>query len=130
MRPICSTVFTELPKKSAHDIRMVIAGIDGAKMGSWLALSQDTETDEIEAQTVWELVKYLTGPGSPEIVAIDIPIGLVSTGDRECDLATRELLRQRGCCVFPAPIRPVLKIVLEWPWRKVGLLIRITSLAN
>jgi predicted RNase H-like nuclease len=87
---------------------MILAGIDGAKQGSWVAVSQNTDTGQISAKSVWDLEQYLTGPGAPDIAAIDIPIGLTESGPRECDLIARKLLSPRGSCVFPAPIRAVL----------------------
>jgi predicted RNase H-like nuclease len=45
----------------------------------------------------------------PELIAIDIPIGLADSCGRECDAAARRMLRRRACCVFSAPIRPVLR---------------------
>jgi len=45
----------------------------------------------------------------PQVMAIDIPIGLTECGPRECDLEARRLLGVgRASSVFPAPIRPVL----------------------
>jgi predicted RNase H-like nuclease len=40
--------------------------------------------------------------------AIDIPIGLSSTGPRACDREARRLLGPRRSSVFPAPVRAVL----------------------
>jgi predicted RNase H-like nuclease len=45
---------------------------------------------------------------SPEVVAVDAPIGLVERGSRACDLAARALLGPRRSSVFPAPLRPLL----------------------
>jgi predicted RNase H-like nuclease len=45
----------------------------------------------------------------PDLIAIDIPIGLTDCGARDCDRAARQLLgRPRSSSVFPAPIRAVL----------------------
>ncbi len=45
---------------------------------------------------------------SPEVVAVDAPIGLVERGARACDLAARAVLGSRRSSVFPAPLRPLL----------------------
>ena len=45
---------------------------------------------------------------SPEVVAVDAPIGLVERGARACDLAARAVLGPRRSSVFPAPLRPLL----------------------
>ncbi|MFZ9520713.1 MAG: DUF429 domain-containing protein, partial [Silvanigrellaceae bacterium] len=44
----------------------------------------------------------------PEIVMIDIPIGLPNLGQRRCDAEARKLLGPRRSSIFPAPLRPVL----------------------
>lgn len=44
----------------------------------------------------------------PAVVAIDVPIGLLERGARECDAEARRLLGVRRSSVFPAPIRPML----------------------
>ncbi len=42
-------------------------------------------------------------------MAIDVPIGLLERGARDCDLKARRLLGPRGSSVFPAPLRAILK---------------------
>jgi predicted RNase H-like nuclease len=44
----------------------------------------------------------------PQLVAIDIPIGLPEAGPRRCDVEARHRLGPRGSSVFPAPVRAVL----------------------
>ena len=48
------------------------------------------------------------GKRQSEVLAIDIPIGLTNLGVRDCDSIARKMLGSRACCVFTAPIRPVL----------------------
>jgi len=43
-----------------------------------------------------------------DLIVIDAPIGLMKIGSRQADVLARRYLGRRGCCVFPAPIRPVL----------------------
>ena len=81
-------------------------GIDGCKTG-WVGVVRDSETSQASARIIdrienLEINLY-------DCIAIDIPIGLPSQGSRECDLGARVILKPRGCCVFPAPIRPLLK---------------------
>jgi predicted RNase H-like nuclease len=46
---------------------------------------------------------------APDLIAIDVPIGLTDSGPRACDREARRLLgRPRASSVFPAPIRAVL----------------------
>ena len=61
----------------------------------------------------WTIFKTLRGPlevhRATEVLAVDIPIGLLDLGSRECDLVARKHLGPiRGRSVFPAPIRPML----------------------
>jgi predicted RNase H-like nuclease len=42
------------------------------------------------------------------VVAVDVPIGLLERGARDCDVEARRLLGVRKSSVFPAPIRPIL----------------------
>jgi predicted RNase H-like nuclease len=44
----------------------------------------------------------------PEVVAVDVPIGLPERGSRDCDVEARRLLGVRSSSVFPAPIRAML----------------------
>lgn len=85
-----------------------IAGTDGCKAG-WLCLIEDVETKRIGSKifpTFAELVEALT----VNVIAIDIPIGLMDSGSRACDVAARELLRgKRATSVFAAPLRGLLK---------------------
>ena len=43
-----------------------------------------------------------------QLVVIDVPIGIMQSSPRAVDRAARELLRDRACCVFSAPYRPML----------------------
>jgi predicted RNase H-like nuclease len=45
----------------------------------------------------------------PVLVMIDIPIGLLPSGPRQCEIEARRLLgKPRSSSVFPAPIRPCI----------------------
>ena len=44
----------------------------------------------------------------PSVVGVDVPIGLLEQGARDCDVEARHLLGVRRSSVFPAPIRPML----------------------
>ncbi len=84
----------------------MIAGVDGCKGGWVAAIGRETgDTEVVQFRTFSELI----GRAELLLIVIDVPIGLLSKGARQCDLAARELLGQpRGSSVFPAPIRPVL----------------------
>lgn len=44
----------------------------------------------------------------PNLIAIDIPIGLSDDGPRACDQLARSRLDRRKSSIFPAPIRAIL----------------------
>jgi predicted RNase H-like nuclease len=82
----------------------MIAGVDGYKKG-WIAAIDDGQSITIRAFASFsEIVGY---PGL-DLVVIDIPIGLVDTGIRKADFQARRLLKARACCIFNAPLRPIL----------------------
>ena len=65
------------------------------------------------SQFSWRIVptfhELTSSPASAEVIAIDVPIGLLDVGARPCDVAARRLLGPgRASSVFPAPIRAVL----------------------
>ncbi len=85
-----------------------IAGIDGCH-GGWLCI------EEIDATVTGRVFKtfneLLDGLTTAAIIAIDVPIGLSESGQRQCDKAARDLLgRPRASSVFSAPIRSVISI--------------------
>jgi predicted RNase H-like nuclease len=107
----------------------LVAGVDGCP-GGWICVARDTETGEISANLFGTAADLVSQRPCPEVIAIDIPIGLTDAGQRLCDRQARGLLggtRQRS--VFPSPIRPALhaanrsaasEITLKADGRKVG----------
>jgi predicted RNase H-like nuclease len=57
---------------------------------------------------IFEAFDELLARDDLELIVLDVPIGLPAKGARSCDVSARRMLRKRGCCVFPAPIRPML----------------------
>jgi predicted RNase H-like nuclease len=87
-----------------------VAGADGCKAG-WVRVCLCLETRRIHAEIVAKAESLLTLPPEPALLAIDVPIGLPDAGSRDCDVGARRFLGQpRGSSVFPAPVRPVLRI--------------------
>ena len=85
---------------------MDVLGIDVCA-GSWLGvLSVDGRFVEARLS---DTVEGLLNDYSPDVAAIDIPIGLVGTGWRACDLEARERLGKRRSSVFPIPPRAVVE---------------------
>lgn len=86
----------------------VIAGLDGCK-GGWLCLTQDLSTSIIEGRILRQIEEVLLLKPRPQVLAVDVPIGLTDHGSRECDLEARVRLKApRASSVFSAPVRPVL----------------------
>ena len=84
-----------------------VSGIDGCS-GGWLCLNQDMTTGRVHASILSHFGEVLCLNPRPEVVAVDIPIGLPDTGARQCDLEARRWLGRRMSSVFPAPVRPTL----------------------
>lgn len=84
----------------------MVAGVDGCKNGWVVAIdlgNGHTKVQHVETFSTLLLDQNLS------VIVIDIPIGLLSQGARECDLEARKLLgRKRRSSVFPAPLRPML----------------------
>lgn len=86
----------------------MICGVDGCKAG-WLVVSKDLDSGEISWRVCSTACEIVCADPTPQIIAIDIPIGLQERGPRDCDLGARRLLgRPRASSVFPTPIRPIL----------------------
>ena len=84
-----------------------IAGVDGCRTG-WVAVLRDTAGGAATWERYARLEDLLASPYALSLAAIDIPLGLLDAGYRQCDTAARRLLPGRASSVFPAPIRPLL----------------------
>ena len=81
---------------------MVIAGVDGCRDG-WIIVSEISDgLTTIEVASDFQQILHR------DLVVVDIPIGLLEKGIRLADQEARRLLGRRGCCVFTAPLRPML----------------------
>lgn len=80
-----------------------VMGIDGCKDG-WATVrhGEDGSLEVVVHRSLHEIESL------PDVVAIDIPIGLTEQGPRECDVLAREFVGPRAPSVFPAPVRAVL----------------------
>ena len=92
----------------------VVAGADGCRTG-WFVVIQNLRTGETEHHTVPDFASLLCACGGADVIAVDIPIGLledIEEGGRRCrgvdDLARARLKPYRTCCVFSAPLRPAI----------------------
>jgi predicted RNase H-like nuclease len=83
-----------------------VRGVDGCRNG-WVSIAKELNSGRIS----WSLYGSLEAlvAEDPTVVAIDVPIGLMDVGPRQCDEQARQLLgHPRRSSVFPAPIRRVL----------------------
>jgi predicted RNase H-like nuclease len=88
----------------------MIAGADGYRK-QWIVVSEaEGDRMRIELLPDFETVIAVL---CPEILVIDVPIGLHDAGRRACDVEARRLLGPRHNSVFTAPIRPML-IAESW----------------
>jgi predicted RNase H-like nuclease len=88
-----------------------IAGVDGCKAG-WVAVFKNMETGAVHPpRVIRNFSELLVCPENPQVIMVDIPIGLLDeavAGGRKCDRECRATLKERGCCVFSAPVRGCL----------------------
>jgi predicted RNase H-like nuclease len=87
-----------------EDVKRVI-GVDACKKG-WVGVTSDLRG--YFGRTIDELVALATPDGHLELVAIDIPIGLPTSGPRQADLLARAVVGKRASSVFSTPIRAAL----------------------
>jgi predicted RNase H-like nuclease len=89
-----------------------VAGADGCKAG-WVVVLRDVKSREMEVKIASRVEEILRWKPRPEILGIDMPIGLLDQavrGGRECDKEARKLLgKPRGSSVFSPPARTTLK---------------------
>jgi predicted RNase H-like nuclease len=89
----------------------IVAGIDGCPSG-WLCLVKDMTTGKVVAHILPKIDELLNLCPRPDVVMVDVPIGLPDAGSRSCDQVARSHLKApRASSVFPTPIRAVLDAV-------------------
>ena len=84
-----------------------LAGIDGC-VGGWVVAFVRPEGPEVRITIVPRFAEVLAAPERPEIVAVDIPIGLperTGYGGRAAENLVRPLLGARQSSVFSVPSR-------------------------
>jgi predicted RNase H-like nuclease len=86
----------------------IVTGVDGCPAG-WLAISRDLDTGQIRSQIYAVAADLMDQHVQPEVIALDIPIGLTEKDPRQCDVLARRTLGPRASSVFPAPIRAALR---------------------
>jgi predicted RNase H-like nuclease len=105
-----------------------VAGIDGCRAG-WVVvlLQRKGKKYKHEVRLCRNFAEVLALAPQPEVIAIDIPIGLLDKpqpGGRECDRQARKRLGRRASSIFPPPTRPMLKATRYEQVRTQGLSIQ------
>lgn len=81
-----------------------VIGVDACRKG-WVGITNDPVPRGYVATTVSELVELADQDGPLDVVGIDIPIGLPTTGVRQADVLARRAVGRLGPSVFPTPVR-------------------------
>jgi predicted RNase H-like nuclease len=86
----------------------LVLGVDACKAG-WLGVVlSDSGPSFHFATEIGDLLDMASRDGSPEAVAIDIPIGLPDASRRQADGLAREVIGPRWASVFITPVRAAL----------------------
>ena len=103
-----------------------LAGVDGCKSG-WVVASE-TRSGQLAVEVVSCFSEVLDR--GYQLLVVDVPMGLLEHGTRLADQEARGLLKQRACCVFTAPLRPMLDCVDYLEARQLRLQIEGKSLTR
>ncbi|WP_181701576.1 DUF429 domain-containing protein [Chthonobacter albigriseus] len=90
---------------------MIVAGVDGCPAG-WIAVLRDLDTGAADVRVVARIADLLDRPGEPQVIAVDMPIGLpdrVALGGRPAERAVRGMLGPRQSSVFSVPSRSAVE---------------------
>ena len=88
-----------------------VLGVDGYTAG-WIGIVLSTgEPCSVVYAEIGELVARAGADGPIDAVAIDIPIGLADSGQRQADLLARKAAGPRSASVFVTPVREALLAV-------------------
>jgi predicted RNase H-like nuclease len=85
---------------------VLAAGADGCR-GGWLCVTRDG-AGTVASACFASAEALFSQQSRPDALAIDVPIGLLERGARECDRAARAALGRRRSSVFRAPLRAML----------------------
>lgn len=87
-----------------------VAGVDGYKNG-WFVILDEIHSGNLDWVATGSFAELLCVPQRPEVIAVDIPIGLLGAarhGGRDCDAEARRLLGNRRNSVFSPPVRAAI----------------------
>ncbi|GIV08775.1 MAG: hypothetical protein KatS3mg019_0866 [Fimbriimonadales bacterium] len=89
---------------------MQVVGVDGCR-GGWLAVVLDVGTLTVQVSVFTQFAEILDAYPDAAAIAVDMPIGLWSSGRarmRPCDAQARRLLGKHASSVFIPPTRAML----------------------
>lgn len=93
----------------------LVAGLDGCR-GGWVAVLLDGDTTNARAERIGALNELFERANAPQIVAIDMPIGLperIDLSGRAPERLVRPLLGARQSSVFSIPSRSAVYASLD-----------------
>ena len=82
-----------------------VLGVDACKKG-WVGITNDFRG--YFGRDIHDLVAAAGQDGALSVIAIDIPIGLPTSGPRQADALARGLVGRRASSVFSTPVRAAL----------------------
>jgi predicted RNase H-like nuclease len=86
----------------------MLAGVDSCT-GGWIVAIDDCSGRPPLCRRLDSFSAIMALRPEPSMVAIDVPIGLLERGARDCDVQARRLLAARRNSVFTTPIRATLQ---------------------
>src|SRR5438045_2883085 len=126
MKIDCSWTAKPCSRAGQGSRSMAAAGIDGCKNG-WVIVSE-AHGGQVAIEVAPDFQSVLDR--KYDLVLVNITIGLLDSGTRLADQEARRLLRRRACCVFKAPLRPMLNCADYSEARKLRLQIEGKSLTR
>ncbi|MGB8385444.1 MAG: DUF429 domain-containing protein, partial [Dermatophilaceae bacterium] len=86
---------------------MAVLGVDACRAG-WVgvALEEDRSVRAAVSATITDLVAQVA---CAEVIAVDMPIGLPASGQRQADRLAHGCLGPRRTSIFMTPVRPALE---------------------
>lgn len=94
--------------RRCDDVRMEVVGVDGCRKG-WVAVH--LVDGAFHRVRVCPSLEEAVDVAGAEAVTVDIPLGLVESGWRECDQRVRGILKPFANAVFRIPPRSVVETV-------------------
>ncbi len=100
-----------MPNLKVQSLNTTAVGVDGCR-GGWLAAVRKNNSRAITWARFETWSDLINGfDPRPQIIAVDMPIGLIDCGRRNCDTKARALLeRAPKSSIFAPPRRPMLQM--------------------